>query len=140
MSAELSWLDRFERRDVETDTIRLEGMDEKQVFRALDTEFVEVVMPEDVPRIFVVSTRCLDQLNEWWTILQPDVLRKDIRRGWQPVDNFGPFLGTAGGRQFDFGDHDLEAFCQVKSLGEDGFCIINRSDVPLELIATRRSA
>ena len=137
MSVEQSFLKRFEQESAAREATRL-GAGEQRTFQALDTEFVEIVVPEDVPRIFVVSTRCLDQVREWWMILQPDVLRNDLRRGWQPVDEaFGPFLGCDEGRAFDFRDHDIPQICKVRSLGETGFTITNWTEGPLELIATR---
>jgi hypothetical protein len=107
------------------------------LFTKQDVEQVEIVVPEGVPRIFLVPADCVPQLGADWVVVQPDVFRKDARRGWEPVRDQS-FLGRAETTRIQFGPHGPEVLCELRVDDEGGLRILNLSDDPVRLIARGR--
>ena len=108
-------------------------------FHGRDIDFVEVVVHGDVPRIFILGTDCLPQLEAPWMVLQPDVFRLDPTKGWEPIDEASSlFLGSEELTQITFREEDPSTLCKIKSLGQEAFEVQNFSNDPIELIVIPR--
>lgn len=102
-----------------------------------EIDFIEIVAPEGVPRIFVIPADCVPQLDAPWVIVQPETFRKGPTQGWHPVRE-QCFLGSAEVPRIPFRREDPETLCGLKVDAEGTLTIQNMSDKPLRLIARYR--
>ena len=118
----------------------LEKPDDKVTFQHQDIEFIEIVVGEEVPRIFILrADECLPQLEVNWIVLQPDLVRRDFTKGWEPVDErVGLFIGSEELTQIELRDSDPATLCIISNQGESAVSVQNFSSGPIELVATPR--
>lgn len=92
-------------------------------------------MREEVPPIFVMATGCLPQLQADWVVIQPEVVRADPTRGWEPVDRFGLYLGRDENVSIDLGSDCSTSLCRVIGRGSEAVEVLNLADEPLYLVS-----
>ena len=102
-----------------------------------EVDFIEIIAPEGVSRIFVLPADCVPELQAEWVILQPEVFRKAPTQGWHPVRD-QVALGSAEMTRIQFRREDPETLCALNIDGDGTLTIANFSDDPLRVIARFR--
>ena len=129
---ECNWFRQFEsaRDERSVQEIVLEQNEDKTFIDAAGLGYVEIVSEDAVAPIYVVACPdFLPQLEADWLIVQPDVIRKNPFKGWEPVPRLVTFLGSDELTVIQFKPtDDPDTLCAITTEGERGFEVQSFTD------------